>query len=168
MGEEAPLARPLRVVCDTNVAVSALIFRAGRLAWLREAWTAGSVVPVVSRETVAELVRVLGYPKLRLEAEEAKSLLAQYLEHAETLSVIRTRTRVPPCRDPDDRVFLRLAYAARADALVTGDADLLAVAAQSIIPILAPEAFRQRLQAAALDPRAQPGRHRAHPRARGA
>ena len=152
MGEKAALkertralARTLRVVCDTNVVVSALVFRAGRLGWLREAWAAGTVVPVVSKETVAELVRVLSYPKLRLEADETKSLLALYMEHAEALDEVKTAARLPACRDEDDRAFLRLAYAARVDALVTGDADLLALAAQSKIPILTPDALRQRL-----------------------
>ena len=139
------LARPLRVVCDTNVVVSALVFRAGRLGWLREAWAARTVVPIVSKETVAELVRVLSYPKLRLEAEETKSLLAQYMEHAEALEEVRTRARIPACRDEDDRAFLRLAYAAKADALVTGDADLLALAGQSKIPFLTPDALKERL-----------------------
>ena len=145
MGEKAPLARALRVVCDTNVAVSALVFRAGRLGWLRAAWSSGAVVPVVSRETVTELLRVLAYPKLRLEEEEAKSLLSEYLEHAEMFGEVRTRGRIPRCRDADDRAFLRLAYAAKADALVTGDADLLIIAGQSKIPIVSPDTFRQRL-----------------------
>ncbi len=152
MGEEASLKervpppdRPLRVVCDTNVVVSALVFRAGRLGWLREAWRTRTLVPLVSRETLAELVRVFGYPKLRLEAEETKGLLAQYMEHAETLERVRAVAGIPQCRDPDDRAFLRLAYAARADALVTGDADLLSIAARSRIPILAPEALKRRL-----------------------
>lgn len=146
MGEKEEIARALRVVCDTNVAVSALVFQAGRLAWLREAWAAGTVVPVVSKDTLAELVRVLGYPKLRLDAEETKNLLAQYMEHAEALGTVKTTARLPQCRDEDDRMFLRLAYAARADALVTGDADLLAVAARSKIPVLSPDQLRQRLQ----------------------
>jgi putative PIN family toxin of toxin-antitoxin system len=147
VGPKEEVARPLRVVLDTNVAVSALVFRAGRLAWLREAWAAGTVVPLVSRETLAELVRVLGYPKLELGEEEAKSLVSHYMEHAETLVEVRTRARIPPCRDPDDRAFLRLAYAAGADALVTGDADLLDLAARSRIPILAPGALKERLEA---------------------
>jgi uncharacterized protein len=135
----------LRVVFDTNVTVSALVFRAGRLAWLREAWIDGSVIPLVSRETVTELLRVLAYPKFRLEADEAKDLVALYLENAEMLGQMRADVRIPACRDPDDRVFLRLAYAAKADALVSGDLDLLALGARSKIPILAPEALRQRL-----------------------
>ena len=145
MGEKKEVARALRVVCDTNVAVSALVFRAGRLAWLREAWAAGTVVPVVSRETLAELVRVLGYPKLRLDADETKNLLAQYMEHAEALDKVEAVARLPQCRDEDDRAFLRLAYAAQVDALVTGDADLLAVAAQSKIPVLSPDQLKRRL-----------------------
>ena len=145
MGEKAQVARPRRVVLDTNVAVSALVFREGRLAWLREAWAAGRVVPLVSAETIAELVRVLAYPKLKLSGEETRNALAHYMEHAEAVPGVGASVRVPQCRDPDDRKFLRLAYAARADALVTGDADLLALAGKSRVAILAPDASRRTL-----------------------
>ena len=146
MGEKTEVARPLRVVLDTNVAVSALVFREGRLAWLREAWEAGRVVPVVSAETVAELVRVLAYPKLKLSDEETKNVLAHYMEHAEAVREVSASVRIPECRDPDDRIFLRLAHAARVDALVTGDEDLLAVAGPSRIPILAPSTLKTKLR----------------------
>lgn len=145
MGAQEEVGRALRVVLDTNVVVSALVFRGGRLAWLRQAWAGGEIVPVVSRDTLAELMRVLAYPKFGLAAEDSKNLLAHYMEHAEALGVVKTRARLPQCRDKDDRAFLLLAHAARADALVTGDADLLALAAQSRIPILTPDALRQRL-----------------------
>jgi putative PIN family toxin of toxin-antitoxin system len=133
------------VVLDTNVVVSALVFRGGRLGWLRQAWAGGKVVPVVSRDTLAELVRVLAYPKFGLTADDTKNLLAHYMEHAEALGEVKTRARLPRCRDEDDRAFLLLAHAARADALVTGDTDLLTLATQSRIPILTPDALRQRL-----------------------
>jgi len=55
------------------------------------------------------------------------------------------RTEVPPCRDPFDRPFLELALAAKADALLTGDEDLLALAGVFAVPILAPAAFRERI-----------------------
>ncbi len=145
MGKKEEIERPLRVVLDTNVVVSALVFREGRLAWLRDAWSRSRIVPLVSRETVAELVRVLAYPKLKLTEAETKTALAHYLEHAEALEKATTRERLPPCRDEDDLVFLRLAHAAAADALVTGDADLLAIAARSRIPILTPDELKQRL-----------------------
>ncbi len=141
MGAQKKVA-PRRVVLDTNVAVSALVFRDGRLAWLREAWESGRIVPVVSAETISELVRVLGYPKLKLTEDEAKNLLAAYMEHAEAARTARRAPRIPECRDEDDRMFLRLAYAARVDALVTGDDDLLVVAPRSRIAIVTPEALR--------------------------
>jgi hypothetical protein len=146
VGEKTEVARPRRVVLDTNVAVSALVFREGRLAWLREAWEAGRIVPIVSAETVAELVRVLAYPKLKLSEEETKNVLAHYMEHAEAVREAGASVRVPECRDPDDRKFLQLAYAAKADALVTGDEDLLTLAGKSRVPILAPDALKSKLQ----------------------
>jgi putative PIN family toxin of toxin-antitoxin system len=145
VGEKAEVARSRRVVLDTNVAVSALVFRQGRLAWLREAWEAGRIVPVVSAETLAELVRVLAYPKLRLTEEETKNVLAHYMERAEAVGKVGM-PRIPQCRDPDDRMFLRLAYAARVESLVTGDKDLLAVAGKSRIPILTPDALKTEMQ----------------------
>ncbi|MGH8619125.1 MAG: putative toxin-antitoxin system toxin component, PIN family [Burkholderiales bacterium] len=146
MGAQEEVAGPSpRVVFDTNVVVSALVFRGGRLAWLREAWSGRRVVPLVGRETLAELVRVLAYPRFGFDGEDAKSLLSQYLEHAETVSRVSARKGVPVCRDREDQKFLALAYAARADALVSCDRDLLALAGFSRIPILAPEAFRKLL-----------------------
>jgi len=134
-----------RVVLDTNVLVSALLFRTGTLVWLREAWAGGAIRPLASRETVAELIRVLAYPKFRLGDEDRAQLLGDYLPWCETLAEPKA-TNVPDCRDPFDRKFLVLAIAARADALVTGDKDLLDLASISAVPILTPAAFRERLR----------------------
>ncbi|MGH7963530.1 MAG: putative toxin-antitoxin system toxin component, PIN family [Candidatus Binatia bacterium] len=62
-----------------------------------------------------------------------------YIQHAETLAEPKTRAKLPPCRAPNDLIFLRLAYAANADALVSGDADLLAVSTMSRVPLITPE-----------------------------
>jgi hypothetical protein len=69
-------------VFDTNVVVSALIFER-RLQWLRRAWITGAVIHIVCRETAAELVRVLTYPKFRLDSDERETLLGDYLTFAE-------------------------------------------------------------------------------------
>jgi putative PIN family toxin of toxin-antitoxin system len=135
----------LRVVLDTNVVVSALLFQGGRLAWLREAWQQGRIAPVVTRETTEELLRVLEYPKFRLTAEDREELLADYLPCAEVAVASASRDGLPACRDPDDDKFLLAAAAGRAEAPVTGDADLLALAEQVAFPILTPEALRERL-----------------------
>ena len=127
-----------RVVIDTNVVLSTLLFPRGKLARLRSAWHNGRIIPVVSTDTLAELVRVLAYPKFGLAASDQKALLTHYMAHAEAVPTPRSRARLPKCRDPFDEMFLRLAYTAKVDALVTGDKDLLEIAAESKIPILEP------------------------------
>lgn len=130
-----------RVVLDTNLVLSALVFSGGRLALLRHAWQAVAFTPLVSRETAAELVRVLAYPKFGLTSEGQEVLLADYLPYCATVKIPARKPRVPACRDPFDEPFLVLAVAGKADALVTGDQDLLTLAGQPPCPVLTAEAF---------------------------
>lgn len=136
---------PPRLVLDTNVLLSALLFRNTALSWLRIAWQSEAIRPLVSRDTVAELLRVLCYPKFRLDAAERDDLLADILPWCETVIIPTRPPAVPDCRDPFDRPFLDLALAGRADALVTGDRDLLAVADAFPVPILTPAEMKARL-----------------------
>ena len=131
----------LRVVLDTNVLLSALLFHAGALFWLRNAWQTDEIHPLSSRETMAELIRVLSYPKFDLTGEEQEDLLADYLPWCETV-VVSMPPAIPRCRDPFDRPFFELAFVAQADALLTGDNDLLVLAKDFPVPILTPGVFR--------------------------
>ena len=139
------MSQALRVVLDTNVLISALLFR-GRLSWLREAWHRQQVRPLLCRATASELLRALAYPKFRLTPHEINALLADLLPASETVDIGRRRGRgLPTCRDPDDRVFLTLTQVAKADALVTGDRDLLTLAPQAPFPIWDLSTLRDRL-----------------------
>lgn len=133
---------PPRVVLDTNVVLSALLFGARSLAWLRSAWQAGRIVPLASRATATELIRVLHYPKFELTGAERDDLLADYLPYCEAVTVPPRVRGIPHCRDPADIPFLRLAVAGKASWLVTGDADLLALAPRLAVPIVSPARFR--------------------------
>lgn len=94
------MTQGLRVVLDTNVLISALVFRQGATATLREAWQSQYFTPLVSRITVTELIRVLAYPKFRLTRLEQNTLLADYLPHCEVVSMPSELPAVPDCRDP--------------------------------------------------------------------
>lgn len=141
------MTRP-RLVLDTNVLLSALLFPTGAVAWLRAAWRGGRVLPLASRDTASEFLRVLAYPKFGLTCGERRDLIDEYLPCCETVAIPDPRPAVPECRDPFDRPFLKLALVGRADALVTGDVDLLALADTFAIPILTPAALRERLLSA--------------------
>ena len=123
--------------------VSALIFAGGRVAWLRSHWREGACVPLVSRTTAQELVRVLAYPKFGLEEADREELLADYLPFCEVVSV--RRKCAVQCRDRFDQPFLDLAHAGGADVLVTGDSDLLFLRGRTAFNIETPEDYRARV-----------------------
>ncbi|MBD2149182.1 PIN domain-containing protein [Pseudanabaena sp. FACHB-1277] len=55
----------LRVVIDTNLVLSALVF-GGSTARLHLAWQSDRFVPLASKSTIMELIRGLAYPKFKL------------------------------------------------------------------------------------------------------
>jgi uncharacterized protein len=134
--------KPPRVVLDTNVVLSALLFSGGPAARVRTAWQSGRCVPLASTATAQELVRVLGYPKFRLSAAEQTELLADFFPGVPVVKIRAPLPQVPPCRDSHDLPFLYLAVAGKARALVSGDRDLLALAgARGLCPVLNVDAF---------------------------
>jgi len=136
----------IRVVFDTNVLVSALLFEGGRLAWIRQSWQSGRVKPVLAEPTARALLRVLAYPKFQLKPAEIEQFLAELLPWSETWRQPLEASE-PRCRDRKDQVFLDLALSASVEVLVSGDADLLALQDQLMVPaILDPACFRVWLQ----------------------
>lgn len=129
----------MRAVLDPNVLVSALLSRSGTPAKLLRAWLGGAYQLVVSPALLAELERVLGYPKIaaRVSPHEAREFLDLLRTQAEPLNDPRED---PPVRspDPDDDYLIALAAAAPA-VIVSGDSDLLDLADQ--IPVHTPAAF---------------------------
>jgi len=131
-----------RYVFDTNVVVSALLFDGGRLAPLRAAWATSAVVPIVSQATSTELVRVLAYPKFRLDPADRAELLADYLPFAELFTGPVPRAAVLAV-DPDDQPLVDLCVASRAEGIVSGDGHLLSLA--PAVPVVRPADLLARL-----------------------
>lgn len=133
---------PVRVVLDTNVVLSSLLFTSGRLRWLRSAWQLAAIMPIVSQLTTMELLRVLAYPKFHLTQLEREDVLAEYLPYCEVVTPVED-TSTPLVRDAADQMFLHLAVASNATYLVTGDSDLLSLAGVSLaVTIVTPEQLR--------------------------
>lgn len=131
----------LRVVIDINILVSALVFSQGKVAALRMAWQAGQIQPLVSKVSTTELIRVFAYPKFKLTSEDQEELLADYLPFCATVRMPAKLPPVPTCRDSFDLPFLHLAVVGRANYLVTGDRDLLSLAAEFVCPIVTVDYF---------------------------
>ena len=108
------MTAPPRVVLDTNVVLSALVFGGGSVGRMRSLWQAGAFAPLASTHAAQELLRVLAYPKFRLSAPEQEELLADYLPYTQTVRISRPPPRVPDCRDSHDTPFLHLAVCGNA------------------------------------------------------
>ena len=114
----------VRLVLDTNVLVSALLFRSVVSA-LFDAWRGDRFRLAVSEPILDEYQRVLEYPEFRLSEHEASAIMLQLvLPYCDRFQV---PDRPRYCTGPDDDKFIHCALAARAAALVSGDRAVLAL-----------------------------------------
>ena len=132
MGETPKKVR--RVVLDTNVLVSALLFT-GRLSRIVDLWRQGKVIPLISKETFEELRAVLEYPKFSLAPDEIQSIIEN--EILPFFEVVEIQEKVRGvCRDPGDDKFIACAVSGSADFLVSGDKDLTGLKRYKTVKII--------------------------------
>lgn len=128
----------MRIFLDTNVVVSALATRGICSDILRVIVSEYDLM--LSETVLRELGRVLGR-KFGVPADavqEAESFLRE-----EAAAVVRGGQSQPgvTLRDPDDVAIIEEAVASNADLLVTGDRDLLDVAAELPVVVVSPREF---------------------------
>jgi uncharacterized protein len=126
----------VRVFLDTNVLVSAFATRGLCADVMRQVLAEHELIvgEVVLRELRKALRVKLKLPLATMTAIE------ELLRESEVIPRPRTPSDLE-VRDPDDRWVLASAIAGRADVLVTGDRDLLDVAARSPVRIVDPRGF---------------------------
>ncbi len=132
----------MRVVFDTNVVVSGVVAE-GLCREIVESHLPDHE-PILSRWLWEELVSALR-EKFGLEADELPVLglyrrLATWVEPSPL--------GAPVCRDPDDDWVLATALAGEAQAIVSGDRDLIALRDHRGVAILSPRRFLERLDEA--------------------
>jgi len=111
-----------RIVLDTNVLVSALLFT-GEVSKIVDLWQKKKIVPLISRETFDELRVVLKYRKFSLTPGEIQSIIEnEILPYFEVVEIGENVKGV--CRDPADEKFIACAISGSADFIVSGDKDL--------------------------------------------
>jgi putative PIN family toxin of toxin-antitoxin system len=130
---------PRRLVVDTNVLASAVIFPRSVPRRLVDDALDLDVV-LFSEATMSELTEVLSRSKFDryVGREERILFLAQLGTVAEFVPIIQL---VRECRDAKDDKFLEVALNGRADVIVTGDADLLGMHPWRDIAILSPAGY---------------------------
>jgi putative PIN family toxin of toxin-antitoxin system len=123
----------VRIVFDTNVLFSAFVAH-GVCAGLYEECLQRAQI-VVSPDILGELEEKM-LAKAGLTAAETREVIRAVRADAEIAKA--TPLVKPVCRDADDDLILAAALAAEANAIVTGDRDLLVLKRFKGIPILNP------------------------------
>ncbi len=135
----------VRIVLDTNVVLSALLWRGTPYRLFEAVRQREQVELFTSTALLEELAEVLLRPvpmkRLAVIGRTARELLADYVDAADLV----TPLAVPPviAADPDDDHVVAAAVAAEADFIVSGDHHLLTLGIHRGIRIITPaEALR--------------------------
>ncbi len=125
-----------RVLLDTNLLVSAVLFR-GRSRALLDAALVGDLDLVTSEALLEEFQEVL-VRKFSFPVRVAREIRAEF----ETLAHVVEPLEVPNvCRDPDDNQVLAAAVAGSAEQIITGDLDLLELGSYQGVGIFSPASY---------------------------
>lgn len=136
-----------RVVLDTNVVVSGLGWP-GPPAAILDAVSDGRLVLVTSAPLLAELRRVLAYPKLAKVIRDA----AQFAELiASSSDVVTPAQTLAVVDDESDNRVVEAAVEGAADYIVSGDADLLDLGSFQGIPVFRPAEFVEKVLGSGAD-----------------
>jgi putative PIN family toxin of toxin-antitoxin system len=130
----------LRAVADTNIVVSALLWR-GTPHQLFSLTESGEIAFYTSRALIEELADVLPRRKLaRAVRATGKSVQQLVSEYAAIAQLVQPRALPAPviARDPDDDQVLSCALGARAQLIVSGDKDVRDLRAYRRIRIVDP------------------------------
>ena len=128
----------LRVVLDTNVLVSGLAYPGSQPGRIVQLWHGGALEVVLSRYILEEFARVLPrLSRIQLSPREIRDMTDSLMFLADIVSPDAEQDA--NLRDPADQQILATLRASGADYLITGDKDLLALAAT--YPIVTPAMF---------------------------
>jgi putative PIN family toxin of toxin-antitoxin system len=136
----------MRIVVDTGVLVSALIRPHGTVGNVLHALREGRFRMVYSTAMMVEVVSVLGRPNIQMKYHIQPGDITALVNLVRLRGeLVIPKRPVTACRDPKDDKFLEAALAGNADAIVTGDDDLLVLYPYEGVDILRPAELLARL-----------------------
>jgi predicted nucleic acid-binding protein len=144
--------RPPRVVLETSIVLSALMFGGPTATRLRRAWRHGFCRPMVDDRTLMDLRHQIAATSLGLSLVEQQKMMGEYLPY-----VLRVQAREgggggSGSPEPAGLLFVQLALAGQAHLLISSDASLLAMGDRLPFQVLALEPFLDWLRQSPIDP----------------
>jgi putative PIN family toxin of toxin-antitoxin system len=119
------------VILDTNILLDIFVFNDERTVNLKQAILDGVFPAVASQKTFVELADVISRPLFKLDVVSQESILTQWHSIAQQHDDSNLAPAPWKCQDPDDQIFLDLAYQLRPTILISKDNALLYIASRA-------------------------------------
>jgi len=114
-----------RLVLDTNVILDLLVFKDPSTEPIRLLLDAKQVDAVRTPASMAELIDVIGRPTFKLNREDQATIVRAWETSSRLLEDMAIEPAPFTCRDPDDQVFIDMAYSIRPAFLLSKDLRVL-------------------------------------------
>ncbi len=129
----------LRILLDTNVYVSAILFN-GKPRQILQELVDEKIKAYISNEILKELEDTFSKPKFSLTNDFIQIVLTEIREITKLVSITPLNNYLD-LRDRDDYHILEAAYSAKVDYLITGDKDLLSLEKILDFMIVSPDEY---------------------------
>jgi putative PIN family toxin of toxin-antitoxin system len=120
------------VVLDTNILLDIFVFNDERALYLKKAIFDKTTQFIASQKTIEEFADVISRPLFKLDEETQAAILAQWQAIAKQQDDSHLAPAPWKCQDPDDQIFLDLAYQLRPTILISKDNAVLQIASRAV------------------------------------
>jgi len=139
----------MKVVFDTNIFISMLIWRNKELEPLYNLFQKNQITVCINPQIIQEITRVLNYPRFTIPLLKADLTSEEIIKTlTDCCSIFSSRAKTPKIimEDPSDNIILACATASNADFIISGDKHLLKLKSFQDIPIVTPRQFINRFR----------------------
>ncbi|QWE20035.1 putative toxin-antitoxin system toxin component, PIN family [Polynucleobacter sp. AP-Kolm-20A-A1] len=119
------------VILDTNVLLDLFVFNDFRALHLKEALLARHISALATPKTLEEFADVISRPLFSLDQTAQEKIFTQWSSLAKIIGDEDLQNSPWQCQDPDDQVFLDLAYTHKPCTLVSKDNEVLKFASKA-------------------------------------
>lgn len=119
------------VIFDTNVLLDLFVFNDFRALHLKEALLARHISALATPKTLEEFADVISRPLFSLDQTAQEKIFMQWSSLAKMVGDEDLQKSPWQCQDPDDQVFLDLAYAHKPCTLMSKDNEVLKFASRA-------------------------------------
>ena len=120
------------IILDTNILLDIFVFEDVRADRLRNAVLNRQIKTYSNQTSVEELADVISRPLFDLEEGQQAEIMGQWQSLSQSIEDPKLEPAPWKCQDPDDQVFLDLAFTVRPSILISKDNAVLKLATQAL------------------------------------